>query len=122
MRELKFRAWYTGNSAFNKKMIYDEKPGDCLRWKHEGQDISDIMQYTGLKDKNGKEIYEGDIVIFYDSFSLNPYEVRWSKGRFDLHTEDNGYCNPNTEDIWIPYDMKIIGNIHNNPELLNEKP
>lgn len=69
MREIKFRAWHNGVKTKTGKwvvvphMLYDENPGDCLRWRNDGQDISEIMQYTGLKDKSGLlDVYEGDIV------------------------------------------------------------
>jgi uncharacterized phage protein (TIGR01671 family) len=63
-REIKFRAWHDGGASYRyePQMIYDESPGDCLVWKKQGQPLTAIMQYTGLKDRNGKEIYEGDVV------------------------------------------------------------
>ena len=73
-RVIKFRCWHLNGKRiagkplsvknFEPAMIYDEDPGDCLRWKREGQDIEAIMQFTGLVDANDKEIYEGDIIQF----------------------------------------------------------
>ena len=64
----------------------------------------EIMQYTGLKDKNGKEIYEGDILEVYGGECIN-YLVESLYSIF--------YDRINTE-----LEYEIIGNIHENPELL----
>lgn len=70
-----------------------------------------VGQFTGLLDKNGREIYEADIVV---SKYSNPGEVVFSDGQFCVNY--NGYC------ALIPSDAyETIGNIHDNPELLNSK-
>ena len=82
MREIKFRAWHNGywrqghiSIEIPPAMIYDNKPGDCLKWKNEGQNIQAIMQFTGLLDKNGlTDIYEGDILDENGVVKGNVYE------------------------------------------------
>ncbi len=82
MREIKFRCWHNkihtikdGHYITYGGMLYDEKPGDCLIWKHQGQDIESIMQYTGLHDKNGlTELWEGDIIDENGVLKGNIYE------------------------------------------------
>jgi len=80
----------------------------------------ELSQYTGLKDNNGKEIYEGDILkgISNNPFSMgeeNNYEVMWGvdswhiKGTSFGIQELQNYCNNNIE---------VVGNIYENPELL----
>lgn len=69
-----------------------------------------VGQFTGLLDKNGREIYEADIVV---SKYSNPGEVVFSDGQFCVNY--NGYC------ALIPSDAyETIGNIHDNPELLSK--
>lgn len=103
MRELKFRAW---NEELKRIIPFEDlSEFPLLALKSDG--VWTFEQYTGLKDENGKEIYEGDIVRV--SYGYN-YEVRqfktgaWRIGRDDL-------C------VWAD-SSGVIGNIHENPELL----
>lgn len=101
MREIKFRAW---NNA--EKKMYPEV--EDIRERYEIY----LMQYTGLKDKNGKEIYEGDIVRSYEKVAT----IIWleSEGGFYARTL-TGECFKYAHNSII----EIIGNIYENQELLS---
>jgi uncharacterized phage protein (TIGR01671 family) len=105
MREIKFRAW----DSKNKKMIYFDLSDTIAP----SQDH--IMQYTGLKDKNGIEIYEDDIL---DEVGKN-WKVERDDGGAWMLDIDNGrgrkYLHP------INQHLEIIGNIYDNPKLLEAK-
>lgn len=80
MREIKFRAW----DAIGKKMWYDVESHKVQNFKvNKEKEQWFIMQYTGLKDKNGKEIYEGDILKQGEGEHETLIEVRFGDGTFD---------------------------------------
>lgn len=146
-REIKFRAWdkeyekmtyfddedysYSCPEVFRLEQVFKK---DCNYNDYEDfryEDITDeveLMQYTGLHDKNGKEIYEGDIVLYKD------WEMAYEGGGNDSFINKGivEYCEDNccynvterqTVDITdVLYkdneDLEVIGNIYDNPELL----
>ena len=122
MRELEFRAWLKDE----KKMIdvkaidWDDK-GNVISVNYPegksysgyGSDNIEFIQYTGLKDKNGVKIFEGDIIRIYGGEKMFGYyefdQVKVIKELEDLVMLSNLDC-----------EVEVIGNIYENTELLNE--
>lgn len=135
IREIKFRAkyfdeWYFGiivtrkvNDRGRMRNLYILMGLDNENWIPLNEDQYDtIGQFTGLHDKNGKEIYEGDIVKFNGKFFTgnNIFCVDYEgshRGGFSLCTKD-GYYSMFGEAWLEPFYCEVIGNIHDNPELL----
>lgn len=116
-REIKFRAWDGKKMAydvgvFNNQNVCDHEDEAVWFW-HEPPEA--IMQFTGLKDKNGKEIYEGDIVIVYEYLNGEPWNlhnavVEWGSGMFIINP---AYCHQDINNT-----LEVIGNIYEHPTLL----
>ena len=102
MKEIKFRAWD------NKQMEYSKPMPDFGFWKWAGySSTTKIMQYTGLKDKNGKEIYEGDKIL--DSNSV-VWIVSFGAGSF-VATMMGGSDRDSLYSV-IDKEVEVIGNIY----------
>lgn len=102
MRTIKFRAW----DKWTKKMA-QPKDGDFIGWHSPSnwKDCYEVMQYTGLNDKNGKEIYEGDVVMNNHGFK---HLVEWT---------ESYECEP-CFSISKDVEVEVIGNIYETPELI----
>ena len=115
MKELRFRAWD------GKKMIDDVIPVsetaivELFEYEHQITDVEAVEQYTGLKDKNGKEIYVGDILLDDIGQPCEHWTVKFDDGKFI------GEIQGVAEDLFELTDLEIIGNIHENTELLENK-
>jgi hypothetical protein len=119
MTSLRFRAWHTATEGTKKMIDLHAITPFALdpNLKQDGvfipfDDRYIIMQSTGLKDKNGKEIFEGDIVLLGSS----PFAVTWHKmtAQWELAGLENA-------ELWPLYQLpplEVIGNIHDNPSLM----
>ncbi len=122
MREIKFRAW---DKKFSK-MVNDItliNSYDKLDRFHNTVSSHDLIfqQYTGLKDKSGKEIYEGDILELKDEFIIEIKEM--FEGHFTWREIDEEYSGKIGNCGIFPFDCnykpcEVIGNIYKNPELI----
>jgi len=139
MREIKFRAWNGGKMVFQN---LTSNSGISIFFGSLERN-AEIMQYTGLKDKNGKEIYEGDILLIPDEwtepildYGQGPTEPFNHLAEVMLHKEwatfgltitesgnwyDKGFCSfEGASGINGLDKFEVIGNIHENPELLEK--
>jgi uncharacterized phage protein (TIGR01671 family) len=121
MRTIKFRAWHKKA----KEMLYPDKQFYLFQWIEEGQPI-EVMQFTGLLDKNGKDIYEGDIIKRIDTEDTEL--VIWNRDCFLSRTIYDDWLKRNILDrkkdcslfLMTTFKIEIIGNMHDNPELLKQ--
>ena len=127
MREQKFRAWdkitkkyyivstleFADNGELCEVWLADilvTEPNEACR---NPKDVV-LEQYTGLKDVNGNEIAEGDILLDDTGEPLEYWRVRYIWGKFV------GECNLVSEDIFELRDLEVVGNVHENLELLGD--
>lgn len=144
MREIKFRAWNNENKKIQNN-VYSQslkQPLNDFISNVQKQKII-LMQFTGLKDKDGKEIYEGDIVKCFKANSKLGDDMEWTSEYSNAVIKNSGWTfyfdNINTEDYEFFYspdgsrfhisdnielreyeECEVIGNIYENPELLKQ--
>lgn len=114
MREIKFRAWDKQESQWHSNVyihidgrVNSQEVGPNFKT---AENFS-ICQYTGLKDKNGVEIYEGGIVK-HPHFD-NPLEIRWVGSGLVCYQDDSNWVL-----LDVDGEVEVIGNIFENPELI----
>lgn len=141
MRTIKFRAW----DKAKKKMVYssDELYGfeiyldgsfsvseddgikGLMHWVYRKPADFELMQFTGLLDKNGKEIYEGDVVKGWEGDDMHDFDaciVKYEEDGFGIYDEKQKWPYvASLIEIVNNRSLEIIGNIYENPSLLEAK-
>lgn len=139
MREIKFRAWDKKLEAMHDDLAISE--GWLNKFFREMPGYADkenyiLMQFTGLKDRDGVEIYESDVLAVWEitiedvnylsKDNVSRHEVKWCGAEqypaFDLDRWDNIELNGLAEIMQSgDWECKVIGDIYRNPELLDPK-
>jgi hypothetical protein len=123
-KEIKFRAWHNGlNQMLPNIQNHIGNDGWAFGQLLNSPDNIPVMQYSGVKDINSKEIYENDVVKINEA--QRRYVVKFHNGCFKLFHAD-----PKLNDmIWgaiervseLLWSLEVVGNIYENPELLSEQ-
>ena len=128
MRELEFRVWEEREKEYDTWSYILDENGNLFRNAYGALICCDkkdyiIEQYTGLKDKNGQKIYEGDIVTFkverFNNVTLGFESEDWHTAVVEWNQDDACYSFM-VRDVpfSVRYEAEVIGNIHKQPELL----
>lgn len=145
LREIKFRAWDNkkkewllgyempnlgGFSLFGECVLFGEWSNILNQYlfDRDGHNADDliVMQLTGLKDKDGKEIYEGDIVSYkkHDRYLLNDFvgEVRWATPGYLIKCPTKYIDLSRVDELQrdLLDHLEVVGNIYENPDLLKQ--
>lgn len=119
MREIKFRAWDWQDMRENNNSVLR----DMIEYNYKSESHKNyiFMQYTGLKDKNWKEIYEGDVVVFYrDVYKDSRIIGKEERIGYIWHSDKFFYCiRHKDQEFHISYAQEVIGNIYQNPDIVS---
>lgn len=124
-RVIKVRAWLPAI----KKMTYAHTLEELTRWDvpEWADNTVEWLEYTGLPDKNGVDIYDGDIVSFFDAHSQSQRigVVEWNEAESAFKAHAGNLSFPlwiiTHSDEWIENKCEVIGNIYENPHLLESE-
>ena len=126
MREIKFRMWTGQRYIYDQNIVFD-----CMRQQYSGLydhvklHESDFEQFTGLYDKNGKEIYEGDIVKYEADKESGIAIIEYWPGSFIFNWIKQTTPSPSIIGSAFYFgchsELEVIGNIHENPELRKQE-
>ena len=128
MREIKFRVWEEREKEYDTWSYILDENGNLFRNAYGALICCDkkdyiVERYTGLKDKNGKKIYEGDIVTFmverFNNVTLGFESEDWHTAVVEWNQDDACYSFM-VRDVpfSVRHEAEVIGNIHKQPELL----
>lgn len=129
-REIKFRAWHNERMLYSHNNTINKSNSQNSWFFNTIKDADIIMQFTGLTDKNGKDVYDGDIVRIHNyktdfkngepNIDWRVFEVKYNQYLWAF-SNDVIYMPISHYDLNTlePYDIEIIGNIYENPELLS---
>jgi uncharacterized phage protein (TIGR01671 family) len=121
MREIKFRAWdkemkeWVETTMGYRPQLTKTDQICSVACVFNGQGNCEIMQFTGLLDKNGKEIYEGDVLKSAGIVTWNQEEVRWSCIDIEWNNRREWH-----DMLYLTTPLETIGNIYEHPNLLTE--